>query len=541
MLARELAAQVSEINHSSMISRAKKEKRIATAVRVAVVAATAYKQDPDEILGIGVTLAAEAARAAPPFTEVIARAVSFAPAIAGIDGASSRIRTAAFAAAKGPEARRQRTEPVTEYARTSAPPAAVAEVAPVQAQSSSPEAETAARPVTNETATSSPAAENAAGENTLSSNPTTGSKAYLGSNSAINLTAELGAKYDDNVFWTQTDKVGDTIVWVAPGAEYRFGQNSLAHGGINYKESFARYLNNSAPQVDLGTGSADFGYADELLTLTSSASYNQLDQNNPDVLAQQRRALLRSDVFSLGGNAESHLTPKISAKLGVDYSHTDYKTPGLVSTQHEDVPLNIYFITTPKLDLSTGVTYALDRPDGGGPTGRNMYYNVGLRGALTPKLGAVFSVGEQTQKVADNPMQHLLGFDGSFIYEVTPKTNAVLAASRGFGVSALGESLVNGSYSLGVTTDLTPQWQVGGNLTYRTVDYGSAVYTPPPYNLPELIRRKDNYWESGLTVSYLYSQWLTASANYTHRNNQSTLSGAEFSDNILSLMLGLRY
>ena len=220
MLARELASQVSEINHSSMISRAKKEKRIATAVRVAVVAATAYKQDPDEILGIGVTLAAEAARAAPPFTEVIARAVSFAPAIAGIDGASSRIRTAAFAAAKGPEARRQRTEPVAEYARTSAPPAAAAEVPPVQAQSSSPEAETAARPVTAETATPSSAAENPAGENTLSSNPTTGSKAYLGSNSAINLTAELGAKYDDNVFWTQTDKVGDTIVWVAPGAEY---------------------------------------------------------------------------------------------------------------------------------------------------------------------------------------------------------------------------------------------------------------------------------------------------------------------------------
>jgi hypothetical protein len=539
VLARQLASQVGEISHSSMISRQKKEKRIATAVRVAVVAATAYKQDPDEILGIAVTLAAEAARAAPPFTEVIAKAVSFAPAIAGIDGASSRIRTAAFAAAKPRETRRQRTVPVTEYAQMAAPPPAIVEVAPVQPQLTPPETEMTATPVTTEPEAPSPAVNYAAGENTASSSQTNGSKAYLGSNSAINLTAELGAKYDDNVFWTQTNKVGDTIMSVAPGAEYRFGQNSLAHGGINYKETFARYLNNSAPQVDLGTGSADFGYADEIVTLAGTASYSQLDQNNPDILAEQRRTLLRSDVFNVGANAESRLTPKISAKLGADYSHTDYKTPGLVSTQHEDLPLSVYFITTPKLDLSTGVTYSLDRPDGGGPTGKNMYYNVGLRGALTQKLGAVFSVGEQTQKVADNPMQHLLGLDGSFIYEVTSKTNAVLAVSRGSGVSALGESLVNGSYRLGLTTDLTPRWQIGADLAYRTVDYGSAVYTPPPYNLP--LRRKDNYWESGLTVSYLYSQWLTASANYMHRNNQSTISGAEFSDNVLSLMLGLRY
>jgi hypothetical protein len=148
-------------------------------------------------------------------------------------------------------------------------------------------------------------------------------------------------------------------------------------------------------------------------------------------------------------------------------------------------------------------------------------------------------VGEQTRKVADNPGQHLLGFDGSFIYEVTPKTNAVLALSRGFSVSAFGESLVNGTYRLGLTTNLTPQWQVGTNLTYRTVDYGTAVFTLG--NLPEVIRRKDDYWEGGLAVTYLYSQHLSASANYTYRSNQSNISGAEFSDNILGLMLGLRY
>lgn len=535
----ELAAQVGEISHSTMISRTKKEKRIATAVRVAVVAATAYKQDPDEILGIGLKLAAAAARAAPPFTEVIANAVSFAPAVARIDGAASRVRTAAFAAAKTPEIRREKRAPIGEYARTAEPPSANPEIAAAETPLRPTETEMTTKPVASELATQSTDVDNAAGTSLTSPAATSRSKFSLGSNLVFNLTADLGAQYNDNIFWTQTDKVADTLISVAPSAEYRFGQDSLAHGGITYKETIARYVNNSAPQVDLGTGSADFGYADDKLTLTGSASYNQLDQNNPDILAQQRRTLLRSNLFAVGGSAEAQLTGKISSKLGVDYNHTDYLTTGLINTQHEDVPFSLYFVTTPKLALSTGVTYSVDRPDGGGPTGKDLYYNVGLRGSLTPKLSTEFSVGEQTREVADTPSQHLLGFNGSFTYEVTPKTNSVLVLSRGFSVSALGESLVNGSYQVGLTTDLTPQWQVGTSLTYRTVDYGTAVFTLD--NFPEAIRRKDDYWEGGLQITYLYSQHLSASANYTYRTNQSTVPAVDFSDNILGLMLSLRY
>ena len=537
--ARELAAQVSEISHSTMISRTKKEKRIATAVRVAVVAATAYKNDPGEIMDIGLELAAAAARAAPPFTEVIANAVSFSPALARIDGAASRIRTETFAAAKAPEIRRSIKSPASEYARAAAPTSAATEVVAEQPPASAAEPEMPASRGASEPAARNSDIDYASSANLPSSSAPAGSKAYLGANSSLSVTAEVGARYDDNIFWSKDNKVADTMYSATPGVEYRFGQNSLAHGGVSYKESFDRYLNNSAPQVDLGTGSADFGYSDSKLTLAGSASYNQLDQNNPDILAQQKHALLRSDVFAVGGSAESQLTGKISGRLGVNYSHTDYKISDLISSQQDAVPLNLYYITTPKLDVSTGVTYSEERPDGGGPKSKDLYYNVGLRGSLTPKLSAEFSVGEQTRKVADYPGQHLLGFDGSFIYELTPKTNAVLALSRGFSVSALGESLVNGSYRLGLTTNLTPQWQVGTSLTYRTVDYGSAVFTLG--SLPELIRRKDDYWEGGFSLTYLYSQRVSASANYSYRGNQSNVPAAVFNDNILGLMLGLRY
>jgi hypothetical protein len=211
----------------------------------------------------------------------------------------------------------------------------------------------------------------------------------------------------------------------------------------------------------------------------------------------------------------------------------------LVSSRYTDLPFSLYFRALPKLDFLTGFTYGVERPDGGGPTGKDFYYNVGLRGSLTPKLTGEFSVGDRTREVGSNPRERLLGFNGSFNYEVTPKTNAVLTLSRGFNTSALGESLTNGSYRLALRTELTPQWQVGTSLTYRSVDYGTAVFTVA--NFAAGTRRKDDYWEGGLDATYNYSQWLTASAYYTLRNNRSTVPGVEFSNNILGLILGLRY
>ena len=251
-LAAGLAAQVREIVNSTMISRAKKEKRISTAVRVTVVAATSYKQNSEEILGIGLELAAAAAQAAPGFTDVIANAVSFAPSIARIDGAGAQIRTAAFAAARAPRGRRERQAPPVEYAAAAPTP--------------SPEEETAAAEARTETAVTAAGTDesispelSAAATEAVTYRPSPATTA----NGGISLTANLSARHDDNVFWTKTNKVSDTIVSVAPGAEYRFGQNSLAHGGISYAEAFTRYTGKSAPNANLGSGSADFGYADE--------------------------------------------------------------------------------------------------------------------------------------------------------------------------------------------------------------------------------------------------------------------------------------
>jgi polysaccharide biosynthesis protein VpsM len=559
-MAASLAAQVSEIANSPMISRTKKEKRISTVVRVAVVAATAYKQDAGEILGIALELSAAAAKAAPSFADPIAKAVSFVPAVAQIDGATGQIRSAVFAAAKEPKQRRmvassagahpgippqsqapttkespQQQEVIAQAGANPEPPLQPPPPVEVPAAQSEAVRPPSAAETVEATATENPANPEIPSPSASSAAPDLSQRHDVD----FYLTAQVGARYDDNVFETKTGKVGDTILTAAPGAEMQYGKNSIGHGTITYSEAFVRYARKSAGDATLGNGNADFNYNDDSLTAAAAASLQQLYQTNIDTLTLGRKELTRSDIFGINGSVESQLGVKTSGKVGADFTRTDYKTPGLVGGDYSDLPLKLYFKATPKVDLSAGYTYGIEKPQGNGPSSRDAYYNVGARGSFTPKLTGEFSVGYRTRDVQKSPQETLLGFDGTLNYELTSKTTSALAFSRQFTASALGESQKNTRYSFSLSTDTTPLWQIGARLAYQDVDYGAAVFTVA--DQPAALHRVDGNFETSVFTSYDYSSWLTATANYTFRNNHSTLPGVDFSDNILSLMLVFRY
>jgi hypothetical protein len=89
-----LATQLSEIASSSAISHKTKARRIASAVRLAVMAATADVKDPGQALTIALGLATVAAKAAPDFAEAIRDAIDSIPSIASITGAWAQLQRA---------------------------------------------------------------------------------------------------------------------------------------------------------------------------------------------------------------------------------------------------------------------------------------------------------------------------------------------------------------------------------------------------------------------------------------------------------------
>ncbi len=461
-----LAAQVGEIAGSRRISPAKKERQIATAVRVAVVAATAYKQDANEVLGIALKLSTAAANAAPQYADAIARAAAFAPAVARIDGSAGALRTATLAAARVPKTE----DEMTASAGTTVPPG----TAPANPVAQNATGRPAGPPGA---AVSGPAEDQTAiAEVPSPSDSGTALDLVQKQNTSFYLTAQLGARYDDNIFESHTDKVSDTVITLAPGAEFQYGRDSQSHGSVSYQEAFQHYADHKVANATLGNGKADYGYDGGNLTATAAASFQQLYQTNLDVLGLATRQLTRSDVIGLGGSVESQLTGKLTGHIGTDFSWTNYKTQGLVSNEYTDVPFKLYFKATPKVDLSTGITYAVENPKGGGPTGRDLFYNVGARGSFTPKLSGEFSLGYQTRTVANNPQQDIWGFNGTLNYQLTPKSSSALVFSRQFSTSALGQTLINSHYGLMVSTSVTPRWQAGASLAYLNLDYGPTVF-----------------------------------------------------------------
>ena len=347
----------------------------------------------------------------------------------------------------------------------------------------------------------------------------------------------MSVSRDNNIFLSNTTKTGDTIIAVTPGVDYTFGQNSLSHGTLSYKNAITRYANKSAPNAALSSGAADFGYDNGSLTLLGAASFQQ---SNTSVAGIGQSFLYRRDVLALDTSAESHLTAKTSVKTGINYNKSEYKTGGLVGSEETGVPLRIYLETSPKVSVFAGVGYRKVTPENGGTsTSKDLDYNIGGRGNFTAKLNGEISLDYRTRSVADKPKENFTGINGSLNYELTPKTTSSLVISNDFSTGALGESLKNSSYALRLAADPAPQWQLGTGLTYRHVEYGQSVFSLN--NVSTSVNRVDRLWEGDVQATYLFRTWMTASASYTFRRNQSSLSAAEYSDSILSLILGFRY
>ena len=526
-MAGQLGAEVRDISVSAMISRAKKEKRISTAVRVAVVSATTYRKNPADALAQAIALTEAAAQAAPAFAEVIANAASFTPALSRMDGASTRIRAAALAAAKNKgkpgrvgstavarSAPGRRDHPVA----SSTPPAS-----PRNRRNGA----TGRMPDLNE--------ESAA---PIPAMVETSGGSQSGNNTKFTVDATVGIRRDDNIFLTADNAVSDTSYILTPGLGFRYGLETLAHGSLDYRETFIRYAGKSAPNASLGAGAADFGYDNGNVSLAANGRFQQLSQNT-NATAGLGPQFFRRDVLDLGLVFEAPLTAKTRIRTGARMNQLDYKTAGLVGTRQTEIPVSLFLETTPKTSVGLGATYRTVKPQGVGPSGHDLYYNLVTRGAFTQKLSGEVSVGYRSREVGVNPRENLWGFDGALNYAATEKSSLGLRLARDFSTGALGESLTTNSYLLQFHSDLNPQWSIGSSLSYQNSGYGPTVFTEN--KVPVTVIRQDDYWEGALQTNYTFTNWLTASVDYTYRKNHSTRPDAFYANNVFNLIMAVRY
>jgi len=499
----DLAFEVGTIADSPSLARVRKEKRISELIREVIVRIGRESRSPDVLLKTVLETVAAAVAAAPQFTDTIARAAAYAPPVAALDGASARIRAVAFAGARRAAGGGSEREAAFAGLGDAAMEARVNDIALANAGSG-------------------------------------GGRVQLGRNHSIAFTGLVSVSHDSNIFLQNKDERSETITAVSPGVELKFGQRSRAGGRLSYEVAFTDYANDAGPSAWLGKGGGEFRYDNGRTTIDAVATYQQLEQGTRDTASVAGNALLRRVFTAVDVAGETALTAKSSVGSGVKLDWTRYRRPGLVGGSNLTVPIKVYLAATPKLDVSTGLSFEKFTPQGTGEGSRGVFYNVGLRGNLTEKLGSNFSVGYRTRDFARGLSEGFWGFDGSFDYQATAKTSMTLGLSRDFLSSASGESLRSSSYSLGFATAPSLHWQFAGGISYRSIDYGPRVFVATPGVLVDGVR-EDSYQDYNLSATYIVTSWMRLTAAWTQRRNRSNDAAFDFTSNVFSILVGFQF
>ncbi len=354
----------------------------------------------------------------------------------------------------------------------------------------------------------------------------------IGDNAELFLTARSEARYEDNLTFLSSNELQDTIFEFAPGVELTFGKSSLTKGTVAFSERFTAYTDNSYLNEVLANFFAKSTYEGSKLRLDLNASFNEQFQNNRDILGQTDASLVRSDVYTAGGNAELSLTKKSKVGVGLQYDSTQYVGVfGLLDRDIYVVPVNYYFAVKPKLDLGLGVQYRATQVAIKDKDYMDTYVNVGARGEFTPKLLGSFSVGFNSRSGdAANSDSDGIGLKAALTYVFTQKTQFTLDASNDFGTGATGVRQEKASISLGARSKIAEDFSAFSSLGLEQTSFQG-------------FDRDDTFISARVGVSYTYNKYLSFDTSISHFDNASAgkQGNADFDANIVSISANVRY
>lgn len=356
----------------------------------------------------------------------------------------------------------------------------------------------------------------------------------IGDGAELFLTGSLGLRADDNIFLSQREE-SDLIFDISPGAEIVFGKNAQLKGSLIMSHTWSNYSDNSDVNTNLFNGDFVTRYDDGKLKLGFNVGYHELNQNNADVrpAVGAQPGLVRRDIFTAGGNAEVEVSQITSVGAGVSFTHENYKLSGFTDSDRLEVPVDFYYKWTPKVDLSLGYRYRDYQTDVRGSDSTDHFFNIGARGEFSPKLTGKFQIGVNTREVDAGGDDTQLGLDGSFAYEISPKTSLQVGASHDFGTSPQGIQQENLTINGMITTKISEEWSVNFGLSWRSIDYDAVARVSPSHT--------DDYVEGQLGTTYVVNENVRIVGMYVYRDYSSDIRGTEFKNNVFSIAANFRY
>lgn len=367
----------------------------------------------------------------------------------------------------------------------------------------------------------------------------------VGDNTDIFFNGSSGLQWSSNVF-RNNDNEEDDLMWsLTPGFEVNFGRGaSNTDLSVVTQYEIRRYMDLNDLDTELFSIQANGSYQTSRLDLNASAYFREQKTATGDVNIDND--LVETDNLGASVNGEYDFSPKFSFGAGLGYSETEYKAPydsRFSDRERFNVPLDLYYELTPKVDLSVGYTYG-ETDVSGRPatpasnpyTTEDHFLNVGARGNLLPKLNGFFKVGyrDRDSDRVNAASDSSLGLDSSLTWTATPKMSAILGLSRDFGVGGEGNSTENTSVSL------TSNYTLNSYFTATAfTDFIMRDYT--------VTDREDDQFRLGARLTYTPNRYWSFGAGYAYSENDSDdpsradSSARSYEDHTIDFTASLRY
>jgi hypothetical protein len=347
---------------------------------------------------------------------------------------------------------------------------------------------------------------------------------FLQIGDAISLRLDSSVKYTNtsNVLKSQSNEKSDAFFSLSPGAVVTFGTAGTALD-INLRANydFLEYRKYSDLDTELLKVSLNGSYRPSLV-LNTTFNYAYYEGQNAiseySVNVGGADVLIETVTESASFTTRYNYSPKLSFSLGANLKDLSYDTYAntLSSKKSVSIPFKLYYHYSEKLSIVYGVSITdtkigerISTTTSGYDT-ESIYYNVGLRGDILPKLTGSFDIGYRTLSFSTNTKDfNGLGVTSALTWRMTPKLKTLFKVSRDFDAAG------SGSTYRATTGNISSIYSI--NSDYKlSLDYGHTL----KFFRSDIVRGTDSRDETldsfSLKLHYIPSANYAVTAGYRY-------------------------